>query len=149
MLWFRAILMRQTLSLTWWRHQMETFSALLALCAGIYRSIPSKRPVTRSFDALFAFAPWINGWINNREAGGFRRHRAHYDVSVMTAPLPLFLASLVRWRRWLLWCYLGLLSTSTECPLWTIWTILNKYEFSTIHVVTSHIFPQITKNNLV
>ena len=26
---------------------------------------------------------WINGWDNNREAGGFRRHPAHYDVTVM------------------------------------------------------------------
>ena len=25
----------------------------------------------------------INGWINNREAGDLRRHRAHYDVTVM------------------------------------------------------------------
>ena len=25
----------------------------------------------------------INGWINNREAGDLRRHRAHYDVIVM------------------------------------------------------------------
>ena len=26
---------------------------------------------------------WINGWANNREAGDLRRHRAHYDVTVM------------------------------------------------------------------
>ena len=26
---------------------------------------------------------WINGWVNNREAGDLRRHRGHYDVSVM------------------------------------------------------------------
>ena len=26
---------------------------------------------------------WINGWINNREAGELRRHGAHYDVTVM------------------------------------------------------------------
>ena len=38
---------------TWWRHQMETFSALLALCAGnspVTGEIPSQRRVTRSFD---------------------------------------------------------------------------------------------------
>ena len=29
------------------------------------------------------FAPWINGWINNREAGDLRRHRAHYDNIVI------------------------------------------------------------------
>ena len=26
---------------------------------------------------------WINGWVNNSEAGDLRRHRAHYDVIVM------------------------------------------------------------------
>ena len=26
---------------------------------------------------------WINGWVNNREAGDLRRNRAHYDVIVM------------------------------------------------------------------
>ena len=37
----------------WWRHQMETFSALLALCEGnspITGDFPSPRPVMRSFD---------------------------------------------------------------------------------------------------
>ena len=27
--------------------------------------------------------PWINGWVNNHEAGDFRRHRAQYDIIVM------------------------------------------------------------------
>ena len=26
---------------------------------------------------------WINAWVNNREAGDLRRHRSHYDVTVM------------------------------------------------------------------
>ena len=26
---------------------------------------------------------WINDWVNNREAGDLRRHRGHYDVTVM------------------------------------------------------------------
>ena len=26
---------------------------------------------------------WINGWVNNREAGDLRRYRVHYDVIVM------------------------------------------------------------------
>ena len=41
---------------TWWRHQMETFSMLLALCAGnspVTGEFPSKRPVMRSFDVFF------------------------------------------------------------------------------------------------
>ena len=41
---------------TWWRHQIETFFALLALCAGISPvtdEFPSQRPVMRSFDVSF------------------------------------------------------------------------------------------------
>ena len=27
---------------------------------------------------------WINGWVNNREAGDLKHHHAHYDVTLMT-----------------------------------------------------------------
>ena len=40
----------------WWRHQMEIFSALLALCAGnsaVTGEFPSQRPVTRSFGVFY------------------------------------------------------------------------------------------------
>ena len=70
---------------TWWRHQMEAFSALLAICAGnspVPGEFPAQRPVTRSFDVFFDLRP-NNGWVNNCEAGDLRRHRAHYDVIVM------------------------------------------------------------------
>ena len=42
--------------LAWWRHQMETFSALMAICAGnspVLGEFPAQRPVTRSFDVFF------------------------------------------------------------------------------------------------
>ena len=38
---------------SWWRHQMETFPVLLAICAGnspVFGEFPTQRPVTRSFD---------------------------------------------------------------------------------------------------
>ena len=38
-----------------WRHQMETFSALLSLCAGnspVPGEYPAQRPVTQSFDVF-------------------------------------------------------------------------------------------------
>ena len=42
---------------SWWRHQMETFSALLAICAAgnspVPGEFPAQRPVTRSFDVFF------------------------------------------------------------------------------------------------
>ena len=39
----------------WWRHQMEPFSALLAICVEFTGpgEFPTQRPVTRSFDVLF------------------------------------------------------------------------------------------------
>ena len=43
---------------------------------------PTQRPVTRSFDVSL-ICVCINGWVNNREAGGLRRHRGHYDIIVM------------------------------------------------------------------
>ena len=64
---------------TWWRHQMETFSALLAICAG---NSPHKGQWRRAlmFSLICARR---NSWVNNGEAGDLRRHLAHYDVTVM------------------------------------------------------------------
>ena len=58
----------------------RSISALLALCAGnspVIGEFPARRPVTRSFEVFSS-----NGWINYREVGDLRRHRAHYDVIV-------------------------------------------------------------------
>ena len=44
-------------------------------------------PRAKASDAeLWCFlwsAPWINGWVNHREAGDLTRHRAYYDDIVM------------------------------------------------------------------
>ena len=64
---------------------MEAFYALLAIWAGnspVTGEFPAQRPVTRSFDVFFDLR--LNeGWVNNREAGDLRRHRAHHDVTIM------------------------------------------------------------------
>ena len=60
------------------------FSALLALCKGnsqVTDGFPPQGPVIQSFDVFFDL--WKNGSANNRDAGDLRRHRAHYDVTVM------------------------------------------------------------------
>ena len=65
---------------------METFSTLLALCARnspVTGEFPGQRPVTWSFDVFFD-RRLLYVWVNNREAGGLRRHRAYYDVIVMS-----------------------------------------------------------------
>ena len=57
----------------WWRHQMETFSALLAICAGnspVSGEFPAQRPVTRNFYVFFDLRPnkllskqWWSWWF--------------------------------------------------------------------------------------
>ena len=59
---------------TWWRHQMGTFSASL--------NSPHKGQ-WRGALRFSLICAWINGWVNNRETGDLRRHRAHNDVIVM------------------------------------------------------------------
>ena len=69
----------------WWRHQMETFSALLAICAG-NSPVPVNSPHKGQWRGALMFSlisAWINGWVNNREAGDLRCNRAHYHVIVM------------------------------------------------------------------
>ena len=68
---------------TWWRHQLETFSALLAICAGnspVPGEFPAQRPVTRSFDVFLDLRlnkrlskqPW--GWWFETPSCSLRRH---------------------------------------------------------------------------
>ena len=74
---FENLLTKAVTKITWWRHQMETFSALLAICAG-------NSPGTGHAElCCFLWSAWINGWVKNREACDLRRHHAHYDVTVM------------------------------------------------------------------
>ena len=54
-----------------WKH----FPRHWPFVRGIHRS-----PISLMFSLICA---WMNGWLNNREACVMRRHRAHYDVTVM------------------------------------------------------------------
>ena len=58
---------------------METFSALLAICAGnspVPGEFPAQRPVTRSFHVFFDLR--LNNALSKQS-----RYRAHYDVIVI------------------------------------------------------------------
>ena len=71
-----------------WRHQMETFSALLAFCAGIHRP-PVNSPHKGQWHGALTFSlicAWTRRWANNGDAGDMRHHRAQYDVIVMWQP---------------------------------------------------------------
>ena len=59
---------------SWWRHQRETLSTLLAICAGnspVTGEFPAQRPVARSFDVFFDLRPnkqlskqWCGWWFD-------------------------------------------------------------------------------------
>ena len=77
-------------SWTWWRHQMETFSTLLAFCEGnqsVTDGFSSQRPVTRSFDVFFFFLLRLNKRLSKQsrrwwyEASSHSLWR-HCDVEV-------------------------------------------------------------------
>ena len=66
---------------TKWKH----FPRYWPFVRGIHRS-PVNSPHKGQWRGALVFSlicAWINGWVNNREAGDFRRHHAHYDVTVM------------------------------------------------------------------
>ena len=65
---------------------METFSALLPICAGNYSPVPVNSQHKGQWRGALMFSLiciWLNVWVNNRVFGDLRRHRAHYDVTVI------------------------------------------------------------------
>ena len=53
--------------MSWWSHQMETFSTLLDFCVGnspVTGEFSSQRPVTRSFDVFFDLCQ--NKWFSKQ-----------------------------------------------------------------------------------
>ena len=76
----------------WWSHQMDTFSAVLGLCAEnspMTCEFSEQRPVTWGFDVFFDLH--LNKWLSKQSWGWIfetRRHRAHYDVIAITFTHP-------------------------------------------------------------
>ena len=91
---------------SWWRHQMETFSALLAFCAGnspVTGEFPSQRPVTRGFDVFFDLCPnkglskqWWGKWFETLSYSLWR----HSNVRITTGPWTTFFPLFLHWLRW-------------------------------------------------
>ena len=80
----------------WWRHQMERFSALLAICAGnlpVPSEFPTQRPVTRSFDVYFDLrhSKWLSkqswGWWFETPSSPLWRHRNGTVASALAVKL--------------------------------------------------------------
>ena len=78
-----------------WRHQMETFSVWLAICAGnspVPGEFPTQRPVTRSFDVFFYLR--LNKRLSKQSWGWWFQTLSH----------PL-------WRQW------------NDCGTWWIFSV--------------------------
>ena len=87
-LWFGRLI-------TWWRHQMKTFSASLAICAGnspVTGEFPAQRPVIRSFDVFFDLRPneqlskqsWV-WWFETPSRPLWRHCTSHSKVFTVQA----------------------------------------------------------------
>ena len=69
-----------------WKH----FPRYWPFVRGFHRS-PVNYPHKGQWRGALMFAlicAWINGWVNNGEAGDLRRHRTNYDVNVMCCTPP-------------------------------------------------------------
>ena len=88
----RGRMCRWTGSQHWLKHddviKWNHFSRYWPFVRGIHQS-PANSPHKGQWRGAVMFSlicAWINGWVNNREAGDLRRHRSHYDVTVMDEP---------------------------------------------------------------
>ena len=90
---------------------MEAFSALLAFCA--FSPHKGQWRIALMFSLIYT---WINRWVNNREAGDLRRHRAHYDnfigLHIQKISLPLKVIQYPSYEEIKLWTYIQLLILS-------------------------------------
>ena len=96
--WLQCVFLyiAQNVSISWWRHQMETFSALLAICAGnspVHGEFPAQRLVTRNFDVYFDMHPnnrlskqsWC--WWFETQSRPLWRHRNVFRLSFSLVPV--------------------------------------------------------------
>ena len=84
---------------------------------------------------------WINGWVNNGEAGDLRHHCAHYDVKVMctTIRFSLYCCGHFRSSLWL---------RRINLPLWALLPTWINFNLSmdkwTSNNIPSKVWDQIT-----
>ena len=70
------------LALSWWRHDIETRSALLGICEGNPPVVCfHKGPVMRSFDVSVLLV-WKGCWTDSRSVGDFRSYGLLYATSL-------------------------------------------------------------------
>ena len=134
--------------LSWWRHQMEKFSALLAFCAGnspVTGKFPTQRPVTRSFNVCFdlhlnkRLIKQLWGWWFKMPSCSLWRHRNVFrdvNISMYISTNKQFIATLINQ-----WCYKWNLGKQACCLMSVGYENVrylsegNIYEEINIHVI--------------
>ena len=82
--WFNSMAHRHLSQLYEDVIEWKLFPRYWPFVRGIHRSpVTSQRPVTRKALMFTLICVWTADWVNNRDAGDLRRHRAHDDVIVM------------------------------------------------------------------
>ena len=139
---------------TWWRHQMETFSALLALCAGkspVSGEFPSQRPLTRSFDDFLdlrlnkrlskqSWGWWLDVSVMNM--GEYQTTTAfelfaHFLGSIIPCWFnPSFTRSLSTWWYLTYWSLIHFGTLSYDLENWVYWPLtLNSFELFRLRIL--------------
>ena len=134
---------------TWWRHQMETFSALLAIWAGnspVPGDFFTQRPVTRSFDVNFDLRPnkrlskQLWGWWSETQSHPLWRHRNDFPRYWSNAKgihqSPVDSPQKGQWRGTLIF---SLICAWTPSRLWHYVTVIINYRGKEkLNILTNH-----------
>ena len=86
----------------WWFMMKSSNGTILCITGHLCGEFTGPRwiPHTKASDAelwcFFLICIWINGCVNNRDAGDLRRHRTHHDIIVM------LYQNTETWTRWML-----------------------------------------------
>ena len=94
----------------------NTFRRYWPFVRGIHRS-PVNSPHKGQWRGAFMFSlicACINDWVNNLKAGDLRRHRAHYDVTVMIS-----WPSEAIWRQSSAWTLAQVMVCRHQAITWT------------------------------
>ena len=108
------------INIKWWRNQMETFYALLALCAGnspVSGEFSSEMPVTRSFDVFCDLR--LNTRLNKQsrhrrsETPSRSLWRHSNDISYMVSSLYNLYVSISMYVFWFIKTNIQMISNTT------------------------------------
>ena len=121
---------------SWWRHQMETFSALLVICAGnspVPGELLAQRPVTRSFDVFFDLRlnkrlrkQWRGWWFETPSRPLWRQCNDFMTCSYSEHPISI--------KSWEMYFWIIFYKLSSKANI-LIWKIQNNY-VTTVNIMT-------------